>query len=172
MFKIASLIIIFVSFSYAGFIYGESFRKREQQLKECNKILLMLKNEIVFLYSPIEEAFGKVSKKCSEPMQHILLNLRAKLIDGNAESIYEAAKEEYNKVKEHLYFEKSDVCLFSDFFKSLGESTIDGQKALFDITEEELKISIKEAHELTKRNVKLYRYVGVCAGFIIVIFLI
>ena len=172
MFKVISLIFIFASISYSGFIYGESFKKREQILKECIKTLIMLKNEIVYLCCPIEEAFDKVSKKCEKPLKNVLSNVREKLKEGCAESIFDAVKEEYEIEKKDMYLEKNDVSVLSDFFKCLGESTLYGQKALFDLTEEELRMSINEAHESAKKNVKLYRYLGVCVGLMIVIFLI
>ncbi len=172
MFKVISLICIFSIISYAGFIYGESFRKRELLLKECIKILIMLRNEIVYLCCPVEEALDKVSRKSDEPIKNILVKVREKLKTGCAESIFEAVKEEYEIAKKDMYFEKNDVNILSDFFKSLGESTLSGQKALFDLIEEQLKINIKEAHESAKKNVKLYRYLGVCSGLMIVIFLI
>ena len=63
MLKLALSFGIFIIFSYIGFMYGETFRKRQNQLKEILKTLIILKNDVLQCATPIEEAFGNLDKK-------------------------------------------------------------------------------------------------------------
>ena len=91
----------------------------------------------------------------------------AELTQRNQKSIalVENLKNEFN-------LEESDLKLMRDFCKSLGNSGVYGQEALFNMTIDELKIHLEDANEAAKKNIKLYRYIGMCLGAMIVIFLI
>ena len=43
---------------------------------------------------------------------------------------------------------------------------------MFDLVIANLKLNIKDAEVIAKKNTKLYRYLGVCIGAMIVIFLL
>ena len=75
-------------------------------------------------------------------------------------------------VRNEFNLEEYDLKLMRDFLRSLGNSGVYGQEALFNMTIEELKIHLEDANEAAKKNIKLYRYIGMCLGAMIVIFLI
>lgn len=171
MFKFISLLIIFIIISYCGFMYAEVFTKREMQLKAILKILLSLKNEIVYLSVPLEEALLNIGLKADEPFKNLIKVIREDLQKNEADSVYEIVKEEYQKIDNEFYLKKNDIKILADLFKGLGESGVYGQEALMNMTEQEIKINIAEAEEISKKNVKLYRYLGICIGAMVVIFL-
>ena len=108
MVKALIIITIFICCSYVGFIYGDSFRKRFQDLKEVYKQITLLQNEVVFNNTPIPEALYALGKKGREPLGEILINTAEELMEGKAEGIYEAFKKSYLKKEEELYFTKED----------------------------------------------------------------
>ncbi|MBT9832502.1 stage III sporulation protein AB, partial [Clostridium baratii] len=81
-------------------------------------------------------------------------------------------KQEYKKNKEDYYLLEEDERILSDFFKSLGDLGIYGQDKMFDLVIANLKLNIKDAEIIAKKNTKLYRCLGVCIGAMIVIFLL
>lgn len=172
MFKFISLLFIFIIISCCGFMYAEVFTKREMQLKAILKILLSLKNEIVYLSVPLEEALLNIGSKADEPFKNLIKAMREDLQKNEADSVYEIVKEEYKKIDNELYLKENDIKILADLFKGLGESGVYGQEALMNMTEQEIKINIAEAEEISKKNVKLYRYLGICIGAMVVIFLI
>ena len=62
--------------------------------------------------------------------------------------------------------------MLGDFFKSLGDSGVFGQERIFSLALEGIRMNLKEAEEAAKRNVKLYRYLGVCIGAMLTIFVL
>eukprot|EP00831_Metopus_contortus_P003057 TRINITY_DN11134_c0_g1_i1.p1 TRINITY_DN11134_c0_g1~~TRINITY_DN11134_c0_g1_i1.p1 ORF type:complete len:386 (-),score=33.81 TRINITY_DN11134_c0_g1_i1:206-1363(-) len=172
MFKLVFYICIFIIISYIGFMYAETFRKRENQLKEILKALIILKNDVIEGAMPITEAFDNLYVKLDNPLKNFVIKVKDKLILGNVDSVYEAIEKEYVNVKNDFNLEASDIKIMKDFFKSLGESCIHGQQSLFNMIIEQIKINLEEAHEISKKSIKLYRYLGVCIGAMLVIFLI
>lgn len=172
MLKLMFLLIIFIISSYLGFIYGETFKKRHDQLKEILKALSILEGEIMYGSTPLPEALDNISFKVREPLNKVIKGVKDKLICGNVESVYEGFIEEFSVLEDEFYFNESDKRILGDFFKSLGDSGVYGQGKIFALAIDGIKLNIEEANDIAKRNTKLYRYLGICFGAMVIIFLI
>lgn len=171
MFNLIFACVIFGICSYIGFEYGEIFNKRMVQLRGVLKSLIILQNDVLYASIPLPEALDKYSYEVEEPINSFLKGIKEKLISGSVESVYEGAAEEYLKMKSSFRLNKCDVKILGDFFKSLGESGVFGQEKIFSLAIEGIKMNLKEAEESAKKNVKLYRYLGVCIGAMLTIFI-
>lgn len=171
MLKIIAIVIIFLSSTYLGFYYGETFRKRSKQLNSVLKSVMFLSNEVMYSNTPLPEALNYVSIKVEDPVSCVLFNVGKRLENGDTMSVYEAFKEEYTKSKTDFNLYEEDKNIIKDFLKGLGESGIYGQDKLFNLTIENMKFNCKSADELAKRNSKMYRVIGMCLGAMIAIFL-
>jgi stage III sporulation protein AB len=171
MLKMIAIAIIFLSSTYIGFYYGESFRKRSKQLNSILKAVMFLNNEVMYSNTPLPEALKYISIKVDDPVSEILSSTASKLEDGESISVYDAFKDEYTKYKQYFNLNDEDRGIIKDFLKGLGESGVYGQDKLFNLTIENMKINCKSAEELGKKNSKMYRAIGVCIGAMISIFL-
>ncbi len=172
MLKITAVIIIFLSCTYIGFYYGESFKKRSRQLNSILKSVLFLNNEVMYTNTPLPEALKYISLKVESPINYVLSNVSDKLLKSESTSVYEAFEKEYKKNKSEFYLQDEDKRIVKDFLRSLGESGVYGQDKLFNLTIENMKLNCKAAEELAKKNIKMYRVLGICIGAMISIFLI
>ncbi len=172
MLKLILIVCIFIISTYIGFAYAETFKKRQEQLKEILKSLTILQNDIVYGTTPLPEALGNLSHKVCKPLSNFIELVVNRLLKGNVESVYEAALEEFEVLENEFYLERDDRKIMSDFFKSLGESGVYGQEKIFLLAIEGIKINLSDAEENAKKNTKLYRYLGVCLGAMIIIFMI
>lgn len=172
MLKLIFLISIFLLSTYIGFAYGDTFRKRQEELKEILKALTILENDIVYGTTPLPEALENLSYKVCEPVTKFIKALTGRLINGDVESVYQGVLEEFLLLENEFYLCHDDKRIMEDFFKSLGESGVYGQKKIFSLAIEGIKMNLKDADESSKKNIKLYRYLGVCFGAIVIIFII
>lgn len=172
MLKIIFIISIFIISTYIGFAYGETFRRRQDELKEILKGLIILENEIVYGTTPLPEAFEKISNKLCEPSSIFIKAITNRLVKGDVESVYEGVIEEFALLENKFYLYDEDKKVMVDFFKSLGESGVYGQEKIFSLAIEGIKMNLREADEIAKKNIKLYRYLGICLGAMIIIFII
>ncbi|EKQ58204.1 MULTISPECIES: stage III sporulation protein SpoIIIAB [unclassified Clostridium] len=172
MLKLILAMCVFLISTYIGFSYGETFRKRQAQLKEILKALTILENEIVYGATPLPEALENLSHKVDKPLSDFIKAISDRLIKGDVESVYEGALEEYSRFKNEFFIYDDDKKVLGDFFKSLGESGVYGQEKIFFLAVEGIKMNLSDAEDNAKRNIKLYRYLGICLGAMIVIFII
>lgn len=172
MFKLIFILVIFSTSSYVGFMYAETFKKRKEQLNEILKALMILENDVLYGNTPLPEALDKLSLKVDEPLSKIIKNSAKNLIEGKVEGVYEGFYGEFIELESEFYLIDTDKKVLRDFLKSLGESGVYGQEKIFKLAVEEIKINLREADDIAKKNVKLYRYLGVCFGMMISIFLI
>ena len=172
MLKLIFIISILIISTYIGFAYGEGFRKRQYELKEILKALTILENDIVYGTTPLPEALENLSSKVSKPLNNFINAVTKRLIKGDVESVHEGALEEFTLFESEFYLYDEDKKIMADFFRSLGASGVYGQEKIFSLAIEGIKINLKDADESAKKNVKLYRYLGVCFGAMIIIFII
>lgn len=165
-------IVIFVFFVILGYSYGEIYRKRPSDLKEWNKAILFLQNEILYNNTPIPIALNNVGVKVSEPIKKVFLSLSSNLKNNNINSLSAEFYKVYIDNKLEFYLNEDDEVIIRDFFKGIQESTSYGIDKVFNLTLENLKINISDSEELAKKNTKLYRSLGLCVGAMISILII
>lgn len=172
MLKLILGFCIFLISAYIGFAYGETFRKRQSQLKEVQKALTILENDVIYGTTPLPEALENLSHKVSRPINCFIESVAKRLIKGDVESVYDGVLEEFMKFENEFYLHDEDKKVMEDFFKTLGESGVYGQEKIFMLAIEGIKVNLNDADENAKKNIKLYRYLGVCLGAMIGIFII
>ncbi len=172
MLKLSLSMCIFILSTYIGFAYGETFRKRQNQLKEILKALTILENDVMYGTTPLPEALEKLSHKVCKPLSKFIEATANRLTKGDVESVHQGALEEFLILEKEFYLNKDDKKIMGDFFKSLGESGVYGQEKIFFLAIEGIKMNLNDADDSAKKNVKLYRYLGVCLGAMIIIFII
>ncbi|SKA81931.1 stage III sporulation protein AB [Caloramator quimbayensis] len=172
MLKILGSIIVVASTSVIGFLYAMIFTERVRQIRDMQYALNILESEVVFKSTPVADAFYFVSLNCTETIKNIFNHMSNLIKDRNVQSISEAFDSALNAFKSDLYFEKEETEVIKAFMQTLGCGDLEAQKKNFNITVEKLKNFEKNAEESKRKNERLYKYLGVCCGIMIVIILI
>lgn len=172
IFKFILLVLIFIFCSFVGYVLGERFKNRHNQIREIIKLITLLQNEVIYNFTTLPEAFFIIGRKGKEPFNKICEKIGDRLLSPYSKGMYLSAKECYEEEKVNLYLNDEDLIVLSDFFKTLGDLGVYGQEKIFKLTMENLNINCKEAEENSKKNTKAYRYIGVILGAMFIIFLI
>jgi len=172
MIKVIGFILIVASSTILGFSYGEKFKNRVRELKELQRGLYVLKNEINFTHALLPEALNKVYEKCEEPIAGIFKDASELLLNNEEYDVNSCFIKSIDKRVDKLSLNKDDISIFLDFTKSLGEMDIEGHNDMFALTLENLDKAINNAEYNIDKNVKMYRYLGFSFGAMIGIILI
>lgn len=172
MLKIIGSLIVIGATTVMGFYFADTYVQRVKQLRAIQYALAALESEIVYTATPLIEAFHNVSEKCEEPLKKLFLNLSNILREKKINSISTAFNEAIELVKNEIHLGKEEMDVINSFIYSLGDTDIEGQKKNFNITIKKLESLEIKAEENRKKNEKLFRYLGVCTGMLIVIVLI
>lgn len=172
MLKLLAILMLFSISTYIGFYIGEMYKKRSLNLNEMQKAITMLNTEVVFANTPLPEALSNISEKIDKPLSEMFSSIANKLKQGEVLSVYESYSCSYERLKDYIHFNNSDLNIIEDFFKSLGESGLFGQEKMFTMTLENLRMNYLEAEREAKSNIKMYRTLGLCTGTILAIIFI
>lgn len=172
MLKAAGIIIIIISSTLIGFIYGESLKKRVFQLKEIEQAILQLQSEVLYNHSSLPEVFKNISNKCSKPIGQVFMYVSMLLYENKVDSVYEGFRIAINENKDKLNIKQHDIDIILDLSKSLGESDIEGQNRILNLTLENIKKQIVSAEIAMNKDVKMYRYLGFSFGAVIAILIL
>lgn len=168
----AVYVLIVISCTLIGFLYGENYRRRVVELNEIQRAVVQLQNEIMYTYTPLPEAIRSVSIKSIYPLNDFFMLIYELLSENRVESVYEAFRYAVNSKKQCLALKKEDINILTDMAKTLGQADIDGHRRVFELTNDTLKKRIGEAESSMQKNVKMFRSIGFCIGAMLVIMLI
>ncbi|MBU3193815.1 stage III sporulation protein SpoIIIAB [Clostridium algidicarnis] len=172
MVKYFGFLMIIISCSLAGFVYAESLRKRVLELKELERALNHLQNEIFYTHTPLPEALLNISKKGKYGFKDLFKDVATDLKENKVKDVYESFQKNLEKHKKSLNINGEDRNIILDLAKGIGESDIESHMSIFSITLKNLQDQIEIALEKSKKDMKVYRYLGISIGLMTVIFLI
>lgn len=172
MIKGLGIILIVGASTILGFYFGDKFKRRLKELKELQRGIYVLKSEINFTRSLLPDALEKVHEKCDGIIGDIFLKA-AQLLNTNEEKdVYSCFTQSINERKGELSLTQSDLGIFLDFTKSLGEVDILGHNDMLGLALDSLSKAIEDAENNLDKNVKMYRYLGFSFGAMVGIILI
>ena len=165
--KLIIYIFILIASSSIGIIYSNKFKKRVDELKDFKTALNMLKTKIRFTYAPLKEIFEDISNSLKSKTSNVFFNIckNMKTCDV-AESWTRSLQETETNIT------KEDKQIISGFGKMLGKTDLDGQLNEIELSLNFLESQIEKAEEDKRKNVKLYKSLGVIVGVGLVIILL
>lgn len=172
MLKLIGCLLILGGTTIGGILYGDTYRKRLIQLKELERAILQLQNEISYIYTTLPEAFLKIANKSKEPIKCIFERVSELLLTNKVDSVYEGLSKAIEANIDKLSLNHEDIDIFLDLSKNLGESDVESQHSIFNLAISNMKKQINEAEILKSKNLKMYRYLGFSLGAMLVILLI
>ncbi|WP_017415705.1 stage III sporulation protein SpoIIIAB [Clostridium tunisiense] len=172
MIKILGILLILISSTVVGFMYGEGMKKRVKELNELLRGVYILKNEINYMHSLLPEALMKVSEKCTGTIKKIFVDASKILLSNEEVDVYTSFKKSIDINKSNINLTKEDLSIFLDLSKSLGELDVDGHNDIFSLVTENLNKAIIGAESNLEKSIKMYRYLGFSFGAMIAIVLI
>lgn len=172
MFKIIGSILIVTASTAVGFMIADGLRQRSLQLKELQRALLQLENEIMYTLTALPEACQRVAERSKKPIGVLFEKISDKLKNNECDSVYNAFCEEFENVKKDLFINKDDINIILDLAKTLGDSDMDGHKKMFKLAGDYLTSSINEAEIKMANSTKMYRTLGFSFGAAVVILLV
>lgn len=169
--KFIALFIIFVCISLIGVILGNGFKFRVRELQEFESIFYSLKNNIIFMHTPISQAIRLSCSRGSE-LSNVFLKLADEIEKGDFYNLVDVIKRVFDIDKFRLYLNQSDLDMIYDFFCNFENNNLNSFENLFNVFVKRINQQLKDAIEVKNKNNKIYSTLGVGIAAMIVIFLI
>lgn len=156
-----------ISILIFGFYYSYQSTYRINDLREFKKILIVMKNEIIFLKTPLNELIEHMQYKSS---MHYLFEAFSNELKEEKEDIYEMWECAIEKSKNKYYFQKEDLEMIGSFGKAFGKS-MDTKISIMENIIEYINNKIFEINEEKIKDLKLYKSLSILvSGLIIILF--
>lgn len=158
----------------AGIGFSHSFRlgKRLEQLKQLERMTLLLKGEISYGCVSLPEALSSIGKKLPEPFAHFLGQVASRLKSYPDKSFQQIFQEEVEEDLAQSALTAKDKGALMQMGAFLGYLDKDMQLRTVDLYLQELDREIEDAGESTPGRQKLCRSLGIMGGLFLVILLI
>lgn len=170
--KLASSILIFLSSSTIGYLYGKTYSSRLENLIYLEQCIKILETEIVYGATPLPVALSNVFRKGKSKVSYIFEEIKDDLLLNKREGVYHSFLSVEDKLYDNLHLIKEDVEIFLALGRVLGTSDRSDQQKNFTLILNQIAGQILEAKIEKNKNEKLYKSLGVIGGVGIIILLI
>lgn len=167
--KMIGALLVITASTMAGWIYSTLLKKRLHLLNALIQCFQWLETEIGYGSAPLGEAFTRISARIQKEAKVLLASFAAELNGTDGLTADEAWLKSIAKNREGLALKGEDWALLIDFGQTLGATDREHQVSAIRQTILRLKHQAAEAEEECKKNERLYRYLGIAAGTLVVL---
>ncbi len=169
--KIIGSLMVITATACIGFNLAAQYIERPKQIRQLISCLSALKSHINYAATPLPEALHICTNGITGPVAD-LFHIMSELLTANGWMTPRAAMEQsFNEVN-NLVLKKSEQEILAVFSANLGGMNREEQQKSLNLAHEQLSRIQYEAEKLCEQNVKMYRYLGICGGLIVVIVLV
>lgn len=167
--SIGAMLVIFAG-TAGGWIYGSLLRKRHKILSELRLFFQWLKTEISYGSVPLSAAFEKIGRRLEGgSLSEMVFHFIDRLSSPEGLTADEAWQRSLTDSREELPLNGEDWENLRDFGRTLGNTDRDHQVKAIEDTIERLKLRETEAWRMVEKNEKIYRYLGMAIGVLVVL---
>ncbi len=164
--------IIIIGCGYLGLLFADTFKRRVAQLEELQNILSGLEFDIGFMNLPLSEALMRCGDRAKDGIRDVMMYVCDRLSEDRTCDMQLLWKRALDRFGQELCLTAEDKKILIDFSKALGSGDCECEINNIKMASARLAVAEFDARELAKKNVKMYRGLGLLAGIFIVIVLI
>lgn len=170
MLRMIGAALVVVSSTGIGFRIARDFRRRPQQLRLLSQAIRLLESEIEYTVTPLPQALERVGNRTDSPISMLFLEAARRLKAGDV-SVESAFSDAIDSVRFELALKQADLEVLRDFGQTLGTSDRTTQVQQIQVLLTQLDRLLADARESQQKNERLWQYLGVISGLMIVILL-
>lgn len=170
--KIAGGLLIILSSTLIGFCYGSRFSNRLENLIYLEQCIKLLETEIVYGAVPLPDALTNVFNKGNKKVSFIFKEINSFLFNNRDGDVFNSFLSVTELLRTKLDFKEEDIELFLSLGRVLGSSDRQDQEKNFKLILNQIAINQNEALIQRDKNERMYKDLGILAGFFIVIILL
>ncbi|NLI69288.1 MAG: hypothetical protein GX364_00270 [Firmicutes bacterium] len=160
----------------ACYLWGEfkarSFTVHLQQLQQFRQAFNLLSAEISYTGTPLPAAFKNISARIGGAVGNIFEEAAERILAGGDVSAGEAWREAVSDTFPRLSISQDDRRIIGQLGASLGMVDREGQIKQIGLVLSLLEDALQDAHEKRQRNERMWRYLGLLGGLMLVIIFI
>ncbi|MCF8563584.1 stage III sporulation protein AB [Alicyclobacillus tolerans] len=170
MIRLVGSALLLVSTTGIGFRVAREFRERPRQIRGLMHGLRVLQTEIEYSATPLPQALNTVAKRTPSPVNGLFAGM-AEELQVNDLPVSEVFHLGVKSHRENLALKNPECEVLEEFGKTLGLSDRMHQGQQLQAALAQLEHIEREARDLQLRNERLWQYLGILMGLLLVILL-
>ncbi len=170
--KILGILLIILSGTAIGFKASDNIVLQNEMLKRLKKMIVILRGEIKYSNSHLGQALVNVSEKIAAPYDGFLIYVSDKLSECSGRGFNEIWKEGTTEKLNDTGLSKKQLNNIAELGDTLGFLDKEMQLSAFDLFVERLDEEIRDNNDKMKDNCKLFKYLGVMGGILVVLLIV
>ncbi|SHM84924.1 stage III sporulation protein AB [Anaerosporobacter mobilis DSM 15930] len=170
--KIIGAILVIVSSGGIGLYFSIILKERISDLKELNKLIIILRGEIRYASTPLPEAVSNLAYRTDGEYRRFLLAVAEEIDKQEGKSFGDIWNGCVEKELVDTSLNKKDKLLLTRLGENLGYLDKEMQLNTIDLYITQIQGELDDAVDGVKEKVRLYNMLGVMAGIFITIVLI
>lgn len=157
-----------------GYTNGLMERQKyhENVLQSLVHILELMMGEIRYERLPMAETFCRLDKKYNGPAGTVMKQISDKLMQGSSEDLESVWRAAFCKEQKNLMLTEEELDILMDVGKNLGYLDAESQIGHLKVCQKRFMQRLEAVRiELAKKR-KVYRYLGVAAGVLVILILV
>ncbi len=169
MLKLIGALLIISATGLAGWSVAREYARRPVELKQFITALQMLETEIIYAATPLPEAFGKIAEQLEPQAASFFRQAAGELASRQGCSAREAWHRALDSYAARSALARGDLSILRGLGGNIGISDRDDQVKHLRLAAEQLKAACAAAESLADKNVKLWHYLGLLGGLLVVL---
>lgn len=169
MIKLFGALLILVSGSSIGWIFGSIYINRVKELKELQLALNILDTEICYGRTILPEALRAAVDVLSSPLSNIFTEAAEIFNKSKNQHFFEIWQVVIEKYHKKSYLNREDFEILYYWGRQIGISTMENQIKINKLTIKRLEQHEDMARDIASRRVKPVRYAGVLLSLMVII---
>ena len=171
-YKLLGSCLIFIAFSYSGFHLASRGCESPRQINQIIQCLVALKSHITYAALPLHDALQFCSQGVEGKGAEFFERMAFYMKNDSTLTPQQTAGMALGSLKSCLFLDNTERELLLYFSANLGNSSRKEQGKYLELITTQFEQLEKEAIRIKNLNAKMYRYLGVCSGMVIVILLL
>ena len=172
MLKGIGILLILSGSTGLGLTLAGELEKRIRELRVLQQLMMVLRGEIRCMHRPLPEAFLRLGGTAPEPFGEFFLRTAKDLQQRNGQTARQIWADNLEKCLGSLHIGPQERQELLELGNMLGYLDVEMQLNALDYYLERLSGSVERAVETSKGRRRLYQYLGVMGGIMLVIFII
>ena len=169
MFKLIGGVLVVVAGGMGGWQVSRSYARRPVELRQFIAALQLLETEITYAATPLPEALSGLAEQVDAPADSFFRQVASELAQrrgSSARDVWHGALEVYSR---RSALSPGDLSILRGLGNSLGRSDREDQCKHLHLAAEQLKTAMAMAEDAATKNVKMWNYIGLLGGLVIVL---
>lgn len=163
--------MVLMAAAVLGFMKAGKYRERIKELRHLQVALNMLSSEISYTATPVPLAFKKIGSRVDKPIALFFLRCSQLLEESPEVDFSDTWQRVVKENFKETTLEKSDQYLLLSISSFLGVSDQQHQEKQINLILHQLDHTERDALDAMHKNERMWRYLGVMGGLMLVILL-